>query len=92
MALDLLAFPSYLASVLGINSFTAGMLTSFLFLISVLLAVGQVTKDSKVLSMTGVLAIIVCTGLTWVPVWVPIMIVMIVAVLWGQVVSRVMGG
>lgn len=92
MALDILAVPEYLAGVLGIDSFTAGMLLSILILISSILTVGQITRDEKVLIITGVISVILCAGLTWVPVWIPILIVMTVAIMWGNTASRIMGG
>lgn len=92
MALDLLALPTYLAELLGISSFTAGLLITFLFLLSIILTVGQVTQSEKALTITGVIVVILCTGLTWIPVWIPILIVMIVSIMWGNLATRLMGG
>lgn len=92
MALDLLAFNQYVADILGVSDFVAGVLISFLFLMSSIITVAQITNSEKVLTIVAIIVLILCAGLTWIPVWIPILIVLGVVSLWGNFATRIMGG
>lgn len=92
MAVDIGSLGVYVGELLQTTAFVGGLLISFLFLLMVILSVSRVTSNGTVLVIAGVMAVLLCAGLGWIPTWVPLIIVMVVAIQYGNLAQRVMGG
>lgn len=92
MAMDLTRLDLYVADKLFTTEFVGGLLLSLLFLLAVVIAVSLITRNNNVLTLSGVVVILFCTGIQWLPVWVAILIAMLVSLFYGNLATKVMGG
>lgn len=92
MPLEINLLDNYVGNALSTTEFVGGMLISLLFLLSVVISINLITKNGNVTTVSAVLSIIFCAGVEWIPTWVPILIVMIIAVMYGNFASKMLGG
>lgn len=92
MAIEFGSLGVYVGELINSTSFVGGLLVSFLFLLMVILSVSRFTKNGTVMVISGVMAVLLCAGLGWLPTWIPLVIVLIVAVQYGNLAQRIMGG
>lgn len=92
MSLDLTSLDTYVADKLSTTEFVGGLLISLLFLLAVIVSVSFLTKNNSLVTVSGVISIIFCSGIEWLPAWVPILVVMMVAIMYGNFATRLMGG
>lgn len=102
LTVDFSAIPSQLETLLNIDSFSAGILASSLLLMLTLfptvLLFNSVAKNSGGNAVTigsllvGLPVIGVCVALGWLPIWLFVLIVLLVAVLYARTMPSLFGG
>lgn len=94
--IDFSAIPQNLADKMGISLFAGQLLCSCILMLIFLLPIALITRKrgtSWVLELVfGLLGMSVCIALTWLPYWLPLVVVLICAGLWSNKISGWLGG
>jgi len=94
--LDLPNIPTALAERFGVNVFVAGLIVSAVLIIFTVMLIGFVMRRGKGLTY-GVIGcelvvVAVTVALGWMPVYVMILLILVIAVLYAGVITKTLGG